>query len=224
MTATGSCGALVKFRGTLEAFRREIVKRHLYRIERLRVRAKPLDGRPVPTLAQTEKAQPRPRQAVELREHRVEMRPRDQFLRTSRHAPSLLTTGHREHLYLRPRSLIGTWKKPRWPFTGCGSMRSINVKTQAIAPPSGRLRMAARSSATVIGRQSTRFTTAIAYPAGGTSGRLLETISSGPPVRDQIRKRLLHRKSLQDLSPRGRSLQPLPQSWRNTDLVALVRH
>ena len=79
----------------------------------------------------------------------------------STHRPATANTS-----YLRPRSLSGTSKKPRWPFTGCGSMRSINVRIQAIAPPSGRLLMAARSSATVIGRESTRFTTAIAHPAG----------------------------------------------------------
>ena len=53
--------------------------------------------------------------------------------------------------------------------------------------------------------------------------------ASGPdldglaPVRDQVRKRLLHRKSLQDSSARDRPLQLLPQSRRNSDLV-LVRH
>ena len=71
-------------------------------------------------------------------ERRVEVRPRDQFaggLRARLARDLDITAGHTS--YRRPRSLIGTSKKPRWPFTGCGSMRSINVRIQAIAPPSG---------------------------------------------------------------------------------------
>ena len=93
--------------------------------------------------------------------------------------PASTVSLSRCEFYLRPRIRIGTSKKPCWPFTGCGSMRSINVRTQALAPPFGRLPMAARSSAMVIGRESTRFTTARAHPAGGTSGRLLETMGFG---------------------------------------------
>ena len=74
---------------------------------------------------------------------------------------------------------IGASNRPSWPRTGRGLMRRTSVNIHAHRFGS-RLHIAAGSSAWVIGRQSTRFTRASAQPAGGTAGRLEETMSNGP--------------------------------------------
>ena len=190
------------------------------------------------------KATPAARNAAKnrrLNERRVEVRPRDQlaggFSVLDSRAISTPPPGHREHLlpataktdrHLEEAALALHWLRFNavnqrqdpshsaavWPFAHGRSFISNGHRTGVdevhhsdSTPSRGHVRALAGNN-----QQWATVGCAFAPDLDGLA-----------PVRDQVRKRLLHRKSLQDSSTRASPLQPLPQFWRNRDLV-LVRH
>ena len=176
-----------------------------------------------------------------LNERRVEVRPRDQlaggFSVLDSRAISTPPPGHREHL------LPATAKPDRhleeaalalyWLWFNAVNQRQDPSHSAAVWPFAHGRSFISKCHRTGVDEvhhgDSTPSRRHVWALTGNDQQWAAVSCASGPdldglaPVRNQVRKRLLNRESLQDSSTRDRPLQLLPQSWRNSDLV-LVRH